>query len=846
MMAQAALKKPCSKENAAVPQSVPKKAFLAQAEAWANQPVVNLEERRDIALQRIKDVLDPLYSILITDTLRNRGREFNFSGCHLTSLPEIPNCVGDIADQKPTLGLDLSYNQLTRLPDLSGLTSLTTLNLYGNRLHSLPDLSTMSALTTLNLGANQFTDIPSAHLPKNLRTLILSKNRLTALPDLSGMNKLNRLELVNNQLDILPDLSTLRNLQELDLSANRFTDSDAIETLHKLRNLKTLRLRDNRLPALPDISGLSELTSLDLSVNRLTSLSGMHLPRSLQSLILSDNLLTTLTDIARMSELERLELSNNQLRIAPDVSSMKNLQILDISQNLLLVPPDLSHMQQLQEIVLSNNQCTHIPEEWLSFPWYTEIHLENNPISQRILEQMYERANAADYQGPTFFFSMSINNMAARPIDQAVAEWYADLAQTSHTDWSSIAHEPHADNFSILLDRLRTTINFTLPEFKQEVIDWLARIHNDAELRKEIFLIAEEGLGSCEDRVSLAFNTMKKRELELKTARGDYDNDLPALIAIARQQFRLDELEKLAYQKSKTLTMVDEIEINLAYQVKLCDVLQLDLPSQQMRFFEVSGVTEHDLDIAQTQIQDNEAQNFTAYLAEWSPWQAVLQRLAPAAYQQVAEQRSELASSEFEVRLHQLLQQHHLDNTEFNRAQYKDQVLQDISHDTFQQLTQQFLQQRKLSHLLTHSTARSPAQAQRLPNIGQARRTDTDRAGALTSAQGPSTTAPTRRPAHVTPLLWRGGASSSSHLGGTILSGRFHISPSATGARRAERPRAGTPQANVASASPITRALSSPASSSSEPASTATAAQQVEPRSFIQRLFHRWRHRRHH
>lgn len=703
MLAQAALKKTSSKASLALTDHSPKQAFLAQATAWATQAVPDSDERRDIALRRIKDALDPPLSALFIDAFGKAGREFNFSGCRLISLPEIPDFVGDLEDE-PTLGLDLSYNRFTVLPNITGLKNLTMLDLHGNRLQALPDLSGMSKLITLNLAANQLTEIPGTHLPKNLRYLILSNNPLTALPDLSAMTQLKRLELINNQLKILANLSNLKNLQELDLSANRFADMTALLTLSEFKNLRILRLRDNQLSSIPDISNLSELIFLDLSGNQLTDLSGKRFPKSLQSLVLSDNSLTTLSDLPWISALERLELANNQLSVPPDVCGIRNLQILDLSENQLTLPPDLSEMQQLQELTLTGNQFTHIPEEWLHFPWYTEIHIEDNPFSQRILEQLYEQTSALNYQGPTFFFSMASNDMAARPVDQAIAEWYPDSAQTPSKNWSHIAQEPNANNFSILLDRLRTTVNFTRPEFKQQVVDWLERIYSDAELRKEIFLEAQEGLGSCEDRVSFTFNTMKKRELELKTARGDYDNDLPQLVAIARQQFRLDELEKIAYQKTKTLRMVDEIEVYLAYQVKLYKALQLDLPSQQMRFFQVSGVTEHDLQMAQLQVQKNEQQNFLSYLAEWSPWQAMLRRLAPEDYQQAEDQRSELASTEFDMRLHQLLEQQNLENNEFNRTQYKDQVLQDISRETFQRLTEKFLQQQKLSHLLSKRT----------------------------------------------------------------------------------------------------------------------------------------------
>ncbi|WP_280970871.1 MULTISPECIES: NEL-type E3 ubiquitin ligase domain-containing protein [unclassified Bradyrhizobium] len=62
--------------------------------------------------------------------------------------------------------------------------------------------------------------------------------------------------------------------------------------------------------------------------------------------------------------------------------------------------------------------------------------------------------------------------------------------------------------------------------------------------------------------------------------------------------FRLDVLERIAREKLRSLRFVDEIEVYLAYQVKLRDAPELQPVASKMRFERVSFVTEADIALA--------------------------------------------------------------------------------------------------------------------------------------------------------------------------------------------------------------------------------------------------------
>ncbi|CAB3796520.1 putative E3 ubiquitin-protein ligase ipaH7.8 [Pararobbsia alpina] len=107
---------------------------------------------------------------------------------------------------------------------------------------------------------------------------------------------------------------------------------------------------------------------------------------------------------------------------------------------------------------------------------------------------------------------------------------------------------------------------------------------------------------------------------------GAYDHRIDELVLRGRQVFRHTRLESIAAKKVPTLRFADEIEVHLAFQVKLNEVLQLGSAVRDMRFFDVSGVTESDLAGAMTEVQTQENEQFSAWLACWSPWGSMLKR----------------------------------------------------------------------------------------------------------------------------------------------------------------------------------------------------------------------------
>ncbi|ENO8030473.1 SPI-2 type III secretion system effector E3 ubiquitin transferase SspH2 [Salmonella enterica] len=490
---------------------------------------------------------------------------------HITTLVIPDNNLTSLPALPPELRtLEVSGNQLTSLPALPP--GLLELSIFSNPLTHLPALP--SGLCKLWIFGNQLTSLPV--LPSGLQELSVSDNQLASLPALPS--ELCKLWAYNNQLTSLPVLPS--GLQELSVSDNQLTS----------------------LPALP-----SELCKLWAYNNRLTSLPA--LPSGLKELIVSGNRLTSLPVLP--SELKELMVSGNRLTSLPMLPS------------------------GLLSLSVYRNQLTRLPESLIHLSSETTVNLEGNPLSERTLQALREITSAPGYSGPRIRFDMAGASAPreARALHLAAADWLvpAREGEPAPADrWHMFGQEDNAAAFSLFLDRLSETENFIKDAgFKAQISSWLAQLAEDEALRANTFAMATEATSSCEDRVTFFLHQMKNVQLVHNAEKGQYDNNLAALVATGREMFRLGKLEQIAREKVRTLALVDEIEVWLAYQNKLKKSLGLISVTAEMRFFDVSGVTVTDLQDAELQVKAAEKSEFREWILQWGPLHGVLERKAP-------------------------------------------------------------------------------------------------------------------------------------------------------------------------------------------------------------------------
>ncbi|EBH8101375.1 E3 ubiquitin--protein ligase, partial [Salmonella enterica subsp. houtenae serovar O:11:g,z25:-] len=379
-----------------------------------------------------------------------------------------------------------------------------------------------------------------------------------------------------------------------------------------------------RLPALPP-----GLRLLSVSGNPLTRLPA--LPSELQDLSVSDNRLTSLPELP--PGLQTLSVDGNpHLTRLPELPP--GLQTLFVSNNPQLTSlPELP--SELQWLFARNCQLTRLPESIRGLPSSARVSLERNPLSERTLQTLRDIISAPDYSGPTIQFDMAGPSVPreARALHLAVADWLTPVPEGEPAPadrWHMFGQEDNATAFSLLLDRLSETENFKKDAgFKAQISSWLTELAEDEELRARTFAMATEATSSCEDRVTFFLHQMRNVQLVHNAEKGEYDDNLAALVATGRVMFRLEKLEQIAREKVRTLAFVDELEVWLAYQNKLKKSLGLTSVTAEMRFFDVSGVTVTDLQAAELQVKAAEKSEFREWILQWGPLHSVLERKAP-------------------------------------------------------------------------------------------------------------------------------------------------------------------------------------------------------------------------
>lgn len=481
------------------------------------------------------------------------------------------------------------------------------LNLHNLDLTSLPD--TLPPCNELEISNNNITELPT--LPNNLQRLMAICNQLRTLPNTLPEHLLS-LHVISNKLERLPE-----NLPE---------------------SLNTLNVCDNPSLQFPN-NWPSNLMYLNIADCELTELP--TLPNTLTELYADSNQLRTLPETLPISLL-RLSVTSNQLTQLPETLPTSLSLLMVLGNRLTALPENLPG--SLRCISAEYNQLSQLPD-LARLPQNCEILLEGNPLSTSTLQVLQHLRTNPYYQGPRINCS-ELDNLPPASLSNIVATWLPPEQQNRLAgDWANIETEANSAAFSVFLHRLATTQNANnIPEFKQQIAAWLLQLADSPTLREQTFLIAQEASATCEDRITLTYNDMQKAVMLHEVEKGQYDTQLPELMARGREMFRLEQLENIAREKVKILKTlnvhsVDDIEVYLAYQVKLRESLELFSVSKEMRFFGVSHVTEDDLLSAEKRVKTTENHDFPRWLSQWSPWKSVVQRIDPERYAAAVEKQ---------------------------------------------------------------------------------------------------------------------------------------------------------------------------------------------------------------
>jgi Leucine-rich repeat (LRR) protein len=283
-------------------------------------------ERYSSCLSKLENILESIFSL---NTIKKCDLRFN----HLINIPTVLNNSIEY--------LDLGYNKIIKLPDLSYFKSLKTLNLKSNRLRNLPEsIGEIKSLENLNLRNNMLTQLPSS---------------------ISSLTSLKSLDLHGNKLSSI-NVYLSKSILELELGWNNFTTVPI--NIKPLLLLEKLGMGGNNLISLPDwVGSFHSLKKLDLYDNKLN-----HIPHS----------------FGNLASLERLNFRNNQLNDLPtSIRNLKSLKNLNLSWNKFTSLPEwIGNLTSLEELNLWGNKLENLPNSIDSLLSLKTLDLNFNKFEQ--------------------------------------------------------------------------------------------------------------------------------------------------------------------------------------------------------------------------------------------------------------------------------------------------------------------------------------------------------------------------------------------------------------------------------------------------------------------------------
>jgi Leucine-rich repeat (LRR) protein len=251
----------------------------------------------------------------------------------LTDLPDFSGMDG-------LLGLYLTNNDFTAIPDgLFDAPGLEALWMGGCPISSIdPHIADITSLKSLVLSDTDLDSFPTVLLSMDLKQLVLDGIPIDAIPDeINHMTHLEHLSVDNTGLESLPEtLFDITSLKTLEARGNEIESISS--SVSELTNLYRLDLSHNKLGFLPD-SICSFDGALDVSFNNLYSLPS-HIGDHIDYLMIQGNRLTAIPPSVMSSPaVTCLDISLNRLTSLPSDFAERTFEELTIEFNFLDLSP---------------------------------------------------------------------------------------------------------------------------------------------------------------------------------------------------------------------------------------------------------------------------------------------------------------------------------------------------------------------------------------------------------------------------------------------------------------------------------------------------------------------------
>ena len=265
------------------------------------------------------------------------------------------------------------------------------------------------------------------------------------------------------------------------------------------------------------------------------------------------------------------------------------------------------------------------------------VNLEGTGLSDAIVD----RLRNAPAPGIHFHFgrqATTIDERTFNRIDRALKFW-GDIVRRDPPQ--IILEKTALEYMTCFLSRLVNTAEYKNIQTRNilalRVLEMVDFLNDNEEIKGRAIDLIHDGLTSCDDRVIATLDDVellgKIHSAEIGSPSQESEKKLRGLgIAI----FKLEEVRKYARIHMASLLWVDEVEVQLAFQIGLKNSLSLPLSTQNMLFRGCSNVSNDDIEtVRQRVIQECTEERLEQFFKSWDPWIRHLRRKALPKYEEL-------------------------------------------------------------------------------------------------------------------------------------------------------------------------------------------------------------------
>ncbi|CAM0117274.1 NEL-type E3 ubiquitin ligase domain-containing protein [Rhabdochlamydiaceae symbiont of Dictyostelium giganteum] len=273
------------------------------------------------------------------------------------------------------------------------------------------------------------------------------------------------------------------------------------------------------------------------------------------------------------------------------------------------------------------------------------IDLTETRLSSTLINRLQE--DTRHVEGMQFYFSEAAGEEYTahfETLSEALEFWQEQAEDPLSLEIQSLSDQLHQtltslqdyQNLLRFLTRLTRTADYlnltTRVQLARRVLELILVMAKDNELCSHYAFLIHQGLSSCDDRIMA---TLEEINLDQKLRTIEHESvTAEELRDFAKGFFFLEELNKKIRERIKTLRFVDEVEVYMAFHIKLQHLLNLPLDTKEMIFRRCVAITDEEIENTGKEVlQTLEESLFEAFLANWDPWKRYQRKISVIPWQ---------------------------------------------------------------------------------------------------------------------------------------------------------------------------------------------------------------------